>query len=136
MVVQRGVTTGSVGGGTLVVEAFDDATFQALGGTTVLIEPGLPTSGAVGRLTAVTGTDGRATFTGLVSPTYSITLVRAGYNLVSLIDSASGFVSLPLRPVSQATGMVRVAHSAPAPTKCGSGCLSCIGARTASGDFT
>jgi len=101
------VVTGSVVGGTLVVEAFDDATFQALSGVTVLIEPGLPTSTAVGRKTAVTGADGRATFTGLVSPTYSITLVRAGYHLVSLIDTAAGFASLPLRPQSRATSSVR-----------------------------
>ncbi len=106
-IIQRGVVTGSVTSGTLVIEAFDDATFLPLAGVTVLVEPGMPTSGATGRKTAVTGTDGRAMITGLTAPTHSVTLVVANYNLVSLLDTSAGFVSLPMRPESKATGSVR-----------------------------
>jgi hypothetical protein len=106
-IVQRGTVTGSVGSGTLVVEAYDAATFLPIAGATVLVEPGMPTAGATGRKTAVTQSDGRATFTGLTAATHSITIVRGSYNLVSLLDTAAGFASLPLRPQSRATGSVR-----------------------------
>ena len=105
-VVQRGVVTGSVGGGTLIVEAFDDASFAGVPGVTVLIEPGMPTKPATGRMTMTTGVDGRAVFTGLAAPTYSVTLVGLGYDVVSLLDTAAGFVSLPMRPQMGATATV------------------------------
>jgi hypothetical protein len=102
-IVQRGLVTGSLGGGTLVVEAFDDATLQPIAGAIVLVEPGLPTKPPTGRLSAITGTDGRAAFTGLPAPSYTITIIAAGYDLRTLLDSAAGFVSLPLRPTAAAT---------------------------------
>ncbi|MCC6670063.1 MAG: hypothetical protein IT458_03320 [Planctomycetes bacterium] len=101
--VQRGAVTGSVAGGTLVVEAYDDATLQAMVDVEVLIEPGMPQKPAAGRQSARTGGDGRAVFTGLTQASYSVTLIRDGYHLVTLLDSPAGFVSLPLRPRTGAT---------------------------------
>jgi hypothetical protein len=103
-IVQRGFVTGSVvSGGTLVVEAYDDSTLRAIAGATVLVEPGLPTKPPTGRSSAITGADGRATFTGLTAPTHTITIVAPGRDLKTLLDSGAGFVSLPLRPSAAAT---------------------------------
>ncbi|MEE2888423.1 MAG: hypothetical protein VX951_13415 [Planctomycetota bacterium] len=104
-IVQRGVVTGSLSGGTLTIEAYDEATFAPVSGVTVLVDPGLPTTSIAGRVTGVTGSDGRAIFTGLAGPpaTYSVTLIRAGYDLISLLGSPAGFASLPLRPISDDT---------------------------------
>lgn len=101
-IVQRGVVTGDVTSGTLTVEAYDDATFAAVAGATVAIEPGLPSKPAVGRLTAVTGADGRAVFTGLGSSSYTVTVVSDAHHVITLLATPAGFVSLPLRPRASA----------------------------------
>lgn len=96
---QRGAITGPVAG-TVVVEAYDDTTLRPIAGATVLLEPGLPTKPPTGRLSAVTGVDGRATFTGLTAPSHSITVVATGFDLRTLLDAPIGFASLPLRPAA------------------------------------
>lgn len=101
---QRGAVTNSVSpSGTLIVEAYDEATFAPVAGATVLIEPGMPAKPATGRQSAVTGANGRVTFTGLATTSHSITIVRDGFHLRSLLDTGAGFVSLPLRPQTNAT---------------------------------
>lgn len=107
-IVQRGVVTGSLAGGTLTVEAYDEVTFAPLAGVTVLIDSGLPTTSITGRVTGTTATDGRAVFTGLAGPPakYSVTLIKDGYDLVTLLDSPAGFMSLPLRPIINDTATI------------------------------
>lgn len=102
-VVQRGVITGSVVGGSLTVEAYDEATMLPIPGATILIEPGMPQSPAVGRQTALTASTGQAGFTGLGGGSYSITAVAAGYHITTVLDTSAGFVSLALRPQADAT---------------------------------
>ncbi|MDP6424917.1 MAG: carboxypeptidase-like regulatory domain-containing protein, partial [Planctomycetota bacterium] len=102
-IVQRGLLTGSVGTGTLTVVAYDDATLQAISGAKVLIEPGMPVKPSVGRMIATTNGSGTATFTGLTAGSYSITLIKTGYHLASVLDTPAGFASLPLRPLTGAT---------------------------------
>ncbi len=105
-IVPRGVVTGAQAG-VLTVEAYDDATLQPIVGALVLIEPGLPQKPALGRTTATTGLDGRVMFTSVTAPTYSITVVAPGYHLVTFLDTAAAYVSLPLRPTTGATASVR-----------------------------
>jgi len=100
---QRGFVTGSVSGGTLTVVAYDDATLESVSGVDVLVEPGFPKSNAAGRVTAKTDANGIATFTGLTQPKYSITLIKSGYHVFSLLNTAAGTVSLPMRPETDAT---------------------------------
>ena len=120
LIVQRGVVTGTLAGGTLTVEAYDEATMAPVVGATVLVDAGLPTTSTANRVTGVTGSDGRAFFTGLAGPPaqYSVTLIRDGYNLVSLLNSPAGFMSLPMRPMSGATATLkgRAIYSASAGT--------------------
>jgi hypothetical protein len=101
-IVPRGIVTGTLAG-TLTVEAFDDATLAPIAGATVLVDPGTPTVPAAGQVTANTGADGRATFTGLTAPSHTITVVRDGYDLTTLYDSRAAFASLPLRSRTAAT---------------------------------
>ena len=106
MIRQRGFVTGSVSGGTLTVFAYDDATLEPIGDVDVLVEPGFPDASATGRVTGKTDTSGVATFTGLSQAKYSITLVKNGYHMFSLLNTAAGTVSLPLRPQVGATASV------------------------------
>ena len=113
-VLQRGLVTGTLAG-TLTVEAFDDATLLPIAGATVLVDPGTPTVPATGQLVGTTDADGRASFT-VAGSSHTVTIVRAGYDLVSFYDTAAAFVSLPLRPLADATatfnGLVGFAQSA------------------------
>lgn len=99
MIRQRGVITGAQAG-TLTVEAYDEATLQPLSGVTAVLDPGTPAVPAAGQQTMLTGADGRATFTGLTSPTHTVTLLLAGYHLRTLYDTPAAHVSLPLRPIA------------------------------------
>lgn len=105
-VVQRGVVTGAFTG-TLVVEAYDDATLAPIGGATVLVDPGVPTVPATGQRVATTDLNGRATFTGLVAQPHTVTVIRSGYHLRTIYGTQASFVSLPLRPISNATANLR-----------------------------
>jgi hypothetical protein len=99
-IVQRGFFTGLVAG-TLTVEAYDEATLLPIAGATVLVDPGAPTVPATGQLVGTTDSAGRVPFT--VSGTdHTVTIVRAGYDLVTLYRTGSAFVSLPLRPTAAA----------------------------------
>ena len=95
-IVQRGFATGVLAG-TLTVEAFDEATLAPVAGATVVVDPGTPTSPASGQLTATTDAAGRATFAGVASPSHTVTVDRAGYDLTTLYDTRAAFVSLPVR---------------------------------------
>ncbi len=100
-ILQRGVVTGTLAG-TLEVEAYDDATLQPIAGATVLVDPGAPTAPATGQLVGTTDANGRASFA-VAAGSHTVTIVRAGYDLVTLYDTAAAFVSLPLRPGTNAT---------------------------------
>ncbi len=102
-IVQRGFVTGAVSGGTLTVVAYDDSTLEALSGVSVLIEPGMPAKPGAGQVIKTTDSSGEAVFSGLTGSRYSITLVKSGYHLFSLLNSAAGHVSLPLKPISTGT---------------------------------
>lgn len=99
-VLQRGLVTGALAG-TLTVEAYDDATLLPIVGASVLVDPGVPTVPATGQLLGTTGVDGRVSFT-VAGSSHTVTIVRAGYDLVSFYDTSASFVSLPLRPQTDA----------------------------------
>jgi hypothetical protein len=105
-IVQRGVITGTIAG-TLTVEAYDHTTLAPIANATVLVDPGVPLKPAVGQLVGTTNASGRATFTGLGGSQYTVTIVRAGYDLVTLYATGASFVSLPLRPTTGATASLR-----------------------------
>ncbi len=95
-IVPRGRVTGALAGD-LVVEAFDEGTLAPIAGATVLVDPGTPAVPAAGQRVATTNAAGRATFTGLAGSSHTVTIVRAGYDLVTLYGTQAGFASLPLR---------------------------------------
>ncbi len=101
-IAQRGAITGALAG-ELVVEAYDEATLAPIAGAAVLVDPGVPVVPASGRFSDTTAGNGRAAFGGVVGPSHTITIVAPGYDLVTLYDTRASFVSLPLRPVTNAT---------------------------------
>jgi len=105
-IIQRGTITGTQTG-TLVVEAYDEATLRAIPNALVVIEPGMPQKPAVGQMTLATGDDGRAMFSGLAAPEWSITVVAPGYHIKSLLATPAAFVSLGLRPLQGATATLQ-----------------------------
>jgi hypothetical protein len=100
---QRGTVTGDVSGGSLSVTVYDDASLLAVQGATVLIEPGRPQKPASGRQSATTDANGLATFGGLAASSYTVTVVKDGYELFSIVDTSASFLSLPLRPLVNGT---------------------------------
>lgn len=104
-IVQRGFFTGLVAG-TLTVEAYDQTTLLPIAGATVLVDPGAPTRPATGQLVDTTDTAGRVAFP-VTGTDHTITIVRAGYDLVTLYRTGSAFVSLPLRPTAVATATLK-----------------------------
>ena len=126
-VVQRGVITGSSATGDLTVEAYDDATLRALAGVTVFVDPDAPTfPAAPGRVTGTTDAAGRAVFTGLVAGLQSITLIRDGYDPVTLYKTTVGYASLPLRP-STPLGAVATFTGTATPESALTGASSIVG---------
>lgn len=101
-IVQRGLLTGTVAD-TLVVEAYDEATLAPVAGATVLVDPGTPVVPASGQRVGTTDAAGRVTFSGLTAAEHTITIVRAGYELMTLYATRAAFASLPLRPRTGAT---------------------------------
>lgn len=95
-IVPRGRVTGALAG-VLVVEAYDEGTLAPIAGATVLVDPDAPTVPATGQLAATTDANGRASFSGLTASSHTVTVVRAGYDLVSLYATQAAFASLPLR---------------------------------------
>ncbi|MGE3171769.1 MAG: hypothetical protein AB7O97_04030 [Planctomycetota bacterium] len=106
--VQRGTLTGLASSGSLVVEAYDEATLRPLANVEVLVDPTVPAVPAVGRVLATTDAAGRATVTPPSLTTNTITLLLDGYDLVTLYDSPVGFASLPMRPTGQAASTAAV----------------------------
>ncbi len=102
---QRGLVTGTLAG-TLTVEAYDETTLAPIQGATVLVDPVEPVVPAVGQLIGETNQNGRVAFTPPAG-SHTITIVRAGYGLVTLYDSQAAFVSLPLTPNTNATATLR-----------------------------
>ena len=105
-VVQRGFVTGTFVD-TLTVEAYDQGTLRPIASATVLVDPGAPTKPATGQLVGTTDATGRVSFAGLAAGPYTVTIVRAGYDLISLFETQAAFVSLPLRPVQAATATLQ-----------------------------
>lgn len=103
---QRGVITGALAG-TLVVEAYDQATLQPLGGAVVVVDPGVPQVPAAGQRESTTDASGRVVFSGTSAPSHTVTVLRAGYDLATIYDTAAAFVSVPLRPAANATATLR-----------------------------
>lgn len=101
-IVQRGVKSGTLTN-ELVVEVFDTTTLLPIANARVLVDPGVPALPPVGQLVATTGNDGRATFSSLTAGPHTVTVVRAGFHLMTLYASTAAFVSLPLRPLASAT---------------------------------
>jgi len=113
-IVQYGLSTGTLAG-TLTVHAYDHATLRPIEGATVLVDPVPPTVPATGQLLGTTDVQGRVTFPTAASG-HTVTIVRAGYDLVSIYDSQAAVVSLPLTPMEDATAIQRgAAGFAPAP---------------------
>lgn len=100
--IQRGWITGSVLSGTLDVEAYDAVTLRPVAAAEVLVDVGAPTVPASSRTTGTTDAAGRATFSGLVAASHTITINHPDYDLVTLYNSPVGFASLPLRPKATA----------------------------------
>ncbi len=105
-IVQRGLVTGAFAG-TLTVEAYDESTLQPIAGATVLLDPGTPVVPAVAQLVQTTGVDGRAEFAGLGAGPWTVTIARAGYDLVTLYRTGAAYASLPLRPLTNATATLQ-----------------------------
>jgi hypothetical protein len=115
----RGVIQGSVlPAGQLIVEAYDLATLRPVVGAEVLVDPFEPVvPAAAGRQIGVTGDDGRAVFTGLMDSRHTITIVKAGYDLVTLYDSPTAFASLPLKPQAADAALATLAGAATFPSE-------------------
>jgi len=100
-VVQRGTLTGALAG-TLTVRVFDQATLQPVADATVLVDPSTPSVPASGQLIGTTDQDGNVQFsTGLSA--HTVTVVRPGYDLITLVDTQAATLSLPLTPTTNAT---------------------------------
>ena len=76
----------------------------------------MPVVPATGQLLGTTGADGSATFSGLSPGEHTVTIVRSGYDLVTLYGTLAANVSLPLRPIANATATLQgTATFAPSP---------------------
>jgi hypothetical protein len=96
-IVQRGVATGAVAG-QLTVEAYDTVTLAPIANATVLVDAAAP---------QLTGTDGRRVFSGLAGADHTVTVVRQGYDLLTIHRTTAAFLSLPLRPLGGATATLQ-----------------------------
>lgn len=140
--IQRGFVTGTFVD-SVTVEAYDQVTLRPIPGATVLLDPGTPTVPATGQQVGTTGSDGRVTFAGLGAGPYTITIVRAGFDLITLYRTNAAFASLPLRPTTAATATLKGSVSfVPSPgTTAVVGCntvddRSVLGTRTANASPT
>jgi hypothetical protein len=104
--VQRGFVTGVLVDQVTVL-AYDQVTLQPIVGATVLLDGGEPTLPATARTSAVTNANGFAVFTNLTAADHTITVLRDGYDLVTLYRTQAAFASLPLRPLANATATLQ-----------------------------
>lgn len=101
-IVQRGHVAGALGA-TLTVAAYDQTTLLPIAGATVLVDPNTPTIPATGQLVGTTNASGEVVFSSGFSSANTVTIIRAGFDLVTLYDTQSARVSLPLNPVTGRT---------------------------------
>jgi hypothetical protein len=101
-IVQRGVVNGLFTD-TLVVEAYDLATLAPIANASVLVDEDAVTVPATVQHLGTTDAQGRAVFASIGGTTRTVTIVRAGYHLVTLHGTAAARVCLPLRPQQNAT---------------------------------
>jgi hypothetical protein len=112
---QRGVVTGTLAG-ELIVEAYDHATLKPISGATVLVDAPTPAVDGSGQLVGTTDANGRVSFTAGLGSAHTITIVRAGYDLVTIYGTAAAHVSLPLSPLTGNTAsLVGTATLTPTP---------------------
>ncbi|PIE23124.1 MAG: hypothetical protein CSA62_08790 [Planctomycetota bacterium] len=105
--VQRGVVTGDVASSkTLKVQVYDEASLLAVPSATVLIEPGRPSKPATGRQSAVTDAQGVVSFGSLNASGYTVTVVKDGYELFTVVNTGASFLSLPLTPLVNARSKI------------------------------
>ncbi|MCB9877134.1 MAG: hypothetical protein H6835_05975 [Planctomycetes bacterium] len=112
-IVQRGLVTGTLAG-TLVVEAYDEATLLPIAGATVLLD-----APAATQRVGTTDDAGRVSFSSAAA-SHTVTIVRAGYGLTTLAGTQAAFVSLPLRAnaaADAAATLVATATFQPSPGK-------------------
>ena len=105
-ILQRGFVTDAFVD-SVTVEAFDQVTLRPIANATVLLDPGTPTKPATGQQLGTTDATGRVVFAGLGAGPWTVTIVRAGYDLITLYQTQAAFVSLPLRPVENATATLQ-----------------------------
>jgi hypothetical protein len=106
-IVRRGLVTGTVGS-EMTVEVYDHRTLLPIANATVLVDPMTPTIPAdPGRRMGTTGTDGRALIPGLTAGRHTVTVVRAGFHLLTIYDTSATLLSLPLRPITNATATLQ-----------------------------
>lgn len=98
---QRGVVTGALAG-TVTVEAYDRSTLLPVSGATVVLESGVPTVPATAQQVATTDASGRAVFSS-VAGRYTVTIAASQYDLTTLYNAGSAFVSLPIEPEADAS---------------------------------
>lgn len=98
-ITQRGHVGGALGA-TLTVEAYDQTTLLPISGATVLVDPSVPTVPATGQLVGTTDAAGQVTFTSGFGSSNTITIIRAGHDLVTMYDTQAARVSLPLNPTA------------------------------------
>ena len=98
---QRGVVTGALAG-SVTVEAYDRSTLLPVSGATVVLESGVPTVPATAQQVATTDAAGRAVFAS-VAGRYTVTIEAAQFDLTTLYNAGSAFVSLPLEPEADAS---------------------------------
>lgn len=101
-IIQRGHVAGTIGA-TLTVEAYDQTTLLPIAGATVLVDPATPTVPATGQLIGTTDASGQVVFSSGFNSSNTITIIRSGFDLVTMYSTLSARVSLPLNPIAGRT---------------------------------
>ncbi len=100
-IVQRGALSGALAG-QVKVRVFDDTTLLPVADATVLVDPATPSAPAAGQEVATTDADGVAIVTSALAA-HTITVLKDGYDLVTVVDTQAADLSLPLTPSADPT---------------------------------